>query len=168
MWGREMRAGLAFVLLSLVLGSAFREWRRGNEARFADLVRELETGEAARSGRPADGPGAHAASAGDSAGDPTASGGVPAPHRSPRSTASALRPGVIDVDRASAAELERLPGIGPSLAAKIVAERERNGPFRGAEALLRVPGIGPRKLERIRPYLAAPRAPADSGSPIAN
>ena len=72
------------------------------------------------------------------------------------------------MNRAPAQELERLPGIGPSLAARIVAERERNGAFLKADALLRVPGIGPRTLERIRPYLALPHSPADSGSPIAN
>jgi competence protein ComEA len=162
-----MRAGLAFVLLSLVLGYAVREWRRSNEVRFADLVRDLETGEAARAKRP-ERASADPDPARETAAEPRGSHDVSSARRSRRSGAAALRPGVIDVDRASPAELERLPGIGPSLAARIVADRERNGPFRGAEALLRVPGIGPRTLERIRPYLRAPRAPADSGSPIAN
>ena len=163
-----MRAGLAFVLVSLLLGSAFREWKRSNEVRFADLVRELETG-----GAPSPDSRADVAPAGGAAPDPADASGAPgearrgAPRRT-RAAEPALRPHGLDVDRASAAELERLPGIGPSLAARIVAEREQNGPFGGADALRRVRGIGPRTLERIRPYLARPRAPADSGSPIAN
>lgn len=49
----------------------------------------------------------------------------------------------IDVNRASAAELALLPGIGPALAARIVEERERNGPFVSLDDLVRVRGIGP-------------------------
>jgi competence ComEA-like helix-hairpin-helix protein len=170
MWGREMRAGVAFVLLSLLLGGAFREWRRASETRFEDLVRELEAADVARSAH--DGRGRTAGSTQDSlaakdiAARPRDGGRIRG--RARPSAAPALRPGGIDVNRAPAQELERLPGIGPSLAARIVAERERNGTFQGADALLRVPGIGPRTLERIRPYLALPRSPADSGSPIAN
>lgn len=59
----------------------------------------------------------------------------------------------VDPNRASAAELERLPGIGPALAERIVAWREANGPFRTLEDLVRVYGIGPATLARIRPYL---------------
>ncbi len=54
--------------------------------------------------------------------------------------------GPIDVNRASAGELETLPGVGPATAAAIVAERERNGPFASFDDLERVPGIGPAKL----------------------
>jgi competence protein ComEA len=60
---------------------------------------------------------------------------------------------MLDPDRADVAQLTRLPGIGPRLAARIVADRDARGPFRAPEALLRVPGIGPRTLERIRGYL---------------
>lgn len=60
---------------------------------------------------------------------------------------------VIDPNTASAEELDRLPGIGPALADRIVAERERGGPFRSVEELQRVPGIGPAKLTRIAPHL---------------
>jgi competence protein ComEA len=161
-----MRAGLVFVLLSLFLGSAFREWRRSHEVRFADLVRELEAGDASPSGQ---GTPADARASRDVAGAPDSTRGASRVSRPEgRQAARALRPGVIDLDRATAEELERLPGIGPSLAARIVAERERGGAYRRPEDLLRVPGIGPRKLEAIRPFLAPPSAPADSGSPIAN
>lgn len=59
----------------------------------------------------------------------------------------------VDPNRASAAELETLPGIGPAIAARIIAEREANGPFRSLDELLRVSGIGPATLDRLRPHL---------------
>jgi competence protein ComEA len=58
--------------------------------------------------------------------------------------------GPLDINRATAAELEKLPGIGPSLARRIVEWRETRGPFRSVEDLLQVPGIGPKTLEGIR------------------
>jgi competence protein ComEA len=59
----------------------------------------------------------------------------------------------VDVNRAEWPELIQLPGIGPTLAQRLVEEREANGAFRELEDLSRVGGIGPRTLERIRPYL---------------
>ena len=56
----------------------------------------------------------------------------------------------VDLNRATAAELDALPGIGPSKAAAIVKYREEKGPFRTVEDLLDVPGIGPALLEQIR------------------
>ncbi len=76
----------------------------------------------------------------------------------------------LDLDRANAEELARLPRVGPALAARIVADREAHGPFGSLEALDRVPGIGPTLLEAIRPYAAfsgRPQRPAaDAGSPL--
>lgn len=66
---------------------------------------------------------------------------------------SALPAQTISINTASAAELELLPGIGPALAARIVADRAANGPFRSVEELARVRGIGPRTVERVRPYV---------------
>lgn len=57
----------------------------------------------------------------------------------------------VDVNRATPQELERLPGVGPVLAERIVAYRLREGPFRKPEDLLPVPGIGPAVLRRILP-----------------
>lgn len=59
----------------------------------------------------------------------------------------------IDPNRATAQELEALPGIGPALAGRIVEWRARHGPFRTAADLEKVPGIGPALLERLRPHL---------------
>lgn len=49
----------------------------------------------------------------------------------------------VNLNAASADELEQLPGVGPVLAARIVADRELNGPFADVEDLARVPGVGP-------------------------
>ena len=59
-------------------------------------------------------------------------------------------PVIVDINRADAAELEQLPGVGPATAEAITAERDRNGPFLSAEDLQRVPGIGPAKMELLR------------------
>ena len=63
------------------------------------------------------------------------------------------RAGKIDVNAASAKELEALPGIGPVLAAAIVEYREEFGPFECGEDLLNVSGIGPARLEAMYPFL---------------
>lgn len=84
----------------------------------------------------------------------------------------------VDLDRAPAEELARLPRIGPALSARIVADREAKGPFGSLEELDRVPGIGPSTLEALRPHAAfsgrpEPRsvllapAPAASAAPAA-
>jgi competence protein ComEA len=56
----------------------------------------------------------------------------------------------IDLNRASAADLETLPGVGPATATAIVEDRDRNGPFASVDDLDRVPGIGPAKLAALR------------------
>jgi competence protein ComEA len=60
---------------------------------------------------------------------------------------------VVDLNRADAAALEELPGVGPSIAAAIIDHRERNGPFRSVDDLLSVRGIGPSRLEDLRPHV---------------
>jgi len=70
---------------------------------------------------------------------------------SPGSTPGLGTPGVpVNLNTASAAELDRLPGIGPSLAKEIIAYRESHGAFAAVEDLLLVPGIGPAKLASLR------------------
>ncbi len=65
----------------------------------------------------------------------------------------------IDINTASVEALQGLPGIGPALAARIVAEREAQGPYRSPEDLGRVPGIGPKRLERIRSLVRTAEEP---------
>lgn len=58
--------------------------------------------------------------------------------------------GLIDLNLASEAELQTLPGVGPATATKIVADRESNGPFTSPEDLMRVSGIAEKKYEALR------------------
>ena len=59
----------------------------------------------------------------------------------------------IDINRASVEDFTKLPGIGPALARRIVAFREKHGPFRRVEDLLAIRGIGHKKWKAIRAYL---------------
>jgi len=74
----------------------------------------------------------------------------------------------VDVDRAPAAELARLPRIGPALAARIVADRDAQGPFGSLEALERVAGVGKTTVKALAPYVAFSAPPRrGSGGPAA-
>jgi competence ComEA-like helix-hairpin-helix protein len=65
-----------------------------------------------------------------------------------------LAPGErVDVDRATAEDLARLPRVGPALARRIVEERDAHGPFRGLAGLARVAGIGPRLLGALEGHV---------------
>ena len=59
----------------------------------------------------------------------------------------------LDLDVATAIDLEALPGVGPSLARRIVAERDAHGPFGSLQGLERVRGIGPALVERLKPLV---------------
>lgn len=59
--------------------------------------------------------------------------------------------GRLDLNRASADELESLPGVGPKMAARILAERAKRGRFKNARDLGRVKGIGPKTLAKLLP-----------------
>jgi competence protein ComEA len=74
------------------------------------------------------------------------------PARSSKKEDSLTEP--IDVNTASASELQKLPGIGPKLSQRIVDTREKNL-FKTVDDLRRVPGIGPKTLAKIRPYIVA-------------
>jgi competence protein ComEA len=60
----------------------------------------------------------------------------------------------INVNTATATELDTLPGIGPSTAQAIIAHREQHGPFQSVDDLLAVRGIGEKKLDAIRDLVA--------------
>jgi len=63
----------------------------------------------------------------------------------------------VDINTAPWWELQALQGIGEVRARGIVEHRERHGPFRAVDDFVRVPGIGPKTLERLRPHLTATR-----------
>ena len=64
-----------------------------------------------------------------------------------RSGSAVLSP--IDINSATASELETLPGIGPTYAQRIVDYREQNGPFASIEDITQVKGIGPATLDKL-------------------
>lgn len=72
------------------------------------------------------------------------------------------RPRLVDVDVADSAALERLPRIGPALAARIVADRVRHGPFGSIGALERVRGIGPKMVVALASYVTFSGTPRPS------
>ena len=59
----------------------------------------------------------------------------------------------VDINTAGIAELERLPGVGPALAQRIVDDRQANGPFESPAALTRVKGIGPKTFDALNEYV---------------
>lgn len=78
---------------------------------------------------------------------PRTPGGSPRQRR----TAAVSAPGTmpLDLDLATAVQLESLPGIGPALAARIVADRNAAGPFGSMQEFQRVPGVGPALARRL-------------------
>jgi competence protein ComEA len=77
------------------------------------------------------------ATGGAAAGGGTSAGGAP----------------VVNLNSATVADLETLPGIGPALAQKIISYRDEKGGFRRIEDLLEVPGIGPKKFEELKTHV---------------
>lgn len=68
----------------------------------------------------------------------------------------------VNLNNASAADLERLPGIGPATAARIVEYRQKNGAFKKIEDLMNVRGIGEKTFLSLKPLItvAPPKDPA--------
>lgn len=73
----------------------------------------------------------------------------------------------VDVNAADAVELAQLPGLGPTMARRIVDHRRDRGPFITIDSLLDVPGIGATTLARMRPHLR-PIDPTATAAPPAN
>lgn len=69
---------------------------------------------------------------------------------------------VVNINTASLAELQTLPGIGAKVAARIVEYREKNGAFKKIEELMNVQGIGEKSFLKLRPQLSV-GAKADAG-----
>jgi len=79
-----------------------------------------------------------------------------APAAAPKSASADARP--VDINTAGATELQSVPGIGKSLAERILAFREKNGAFGSVDDLLKIQGIGEKSLQKLRPYLTVTKA----------
>lgn len=97
----------------------------------------------------ADGMHIHVPVEGEASRGPT-SHSVPQAPAVPLVSAGAPPDGTVNLNRASRAELEALPGVGPATAEAIVAYRESRGGFASVDELLKVKGIGPKKMEALR------------------
>lgn len=65
----------------------------------------------------------------------------------------------VNLNSASALELQQVPGIGPSTADKILQMRKSYGAFKSVDDLLAIKGIGPKKLDKMKKYLTVGKAP---------
>lgn len=124
MWTPGERRGALMVAALLTLGTLHDAWRSARPPLPAPAARRTTVD-----------------AAGPASPEPAASASTP----------TAAAPGKLDLNTADSAALDALPGIGPVLAARILAERRRLGGFRQVEELLAVPGIGPRLFERLSP-----------------
>jgi len=70
----------------------------------------------------------------------------------------------VNLNTATATELEGLPGIGPSTAARIVEYRQKNGPFKKIEDVMNVQGVGEKSFLKLRPQLTV-AAKSEGGRP---
>jgi competence protein ComEA len=80
---------------------------------------------------------------------------------SARSAAKPAVTGTININTASAAELEALPGIGAKTAGRIVEYRQKNGPFKKVEELMNVRGVGEKNFLKLKPQITVAAAKAD-------
>jgi competence protein ComEA len=85
-----------------------------------------------------------------------ASRAAAAPPAAPKPAASEARP--VDINTADASALESVPGIGKSLSQRILAFRDKNGPFQSVDDLLKIQGIGEKSIQKLRPYLTVSKA----------
>ncbi len=149
--GSKIALGAGTLLVLALVGSGAFDRLLGSRTAHAE-------GEARKSAVPT-------ASASSSAAPPPSSS---APVASAAPSASAAPPradGMIVLATATEADLEKLPGIGPGKAKKIVELREKLGRFKKLEDLYRIKGIKRRLLEKIRPHVVlepddpAPKSP---------
>jgi competence protein ComEA len=86
-----------------------------------------------------------------------------APHRaaaqtvsraSAKASSTAVAAGVVNLNTASASDLEALPGIGAKTAARIIEYRQKNGPFKKIEELMNVRGVGEKNFLKLKPQIS--------------
>ena len=93
--------------------------------------------------------------------------GGPLPNLVPRAPPVAVgaRAGALDLNTATGEQLDELPGVGPSTAARILEWRRESGPFVRVDQLTEVKGIGPKKLAKLRPHVRVGASPGTHVAP---
>lgn len=136
------RKALWFLAIVALSGSSVRMWRASRPAEseaVAALDRQLGRVDSVRANpRPRRGASKAGRPRAQTRGAPQPASGIAMP---------------IDLDRADSATIESLPGIGPALAARIIANRDSAGPFGWIDALCDVRGIGPALAGKLRPLV---------------
>ena len=85
----------------------------------------------------------------------------------PAFAAASAPAGKVNLNTATVAQLQELPGVGPALAARIVEHRQKNGGFKSVEDIMAVKGIGEKNFSKIQSYLSVsgPAAPKETPKP---
>ena len=83
----------------------------------------------------------------------------------PRAAAKPASTAIVNLNTASAADLEGLPGIGAKTAGRILEYRQKNGPFKKVEELMNVRGVGEKNFLKLKPQITIAPAKADHDHP---
>ncbi len=84
--------------------------------------------------------------------------------RAPRTAAKEASGQVVNLNTATAADLQKLPGIGARTAGRIIEYRQKNGPFKKIEELMNVRGVGEKNFLKLKDHIVVTPAKADQGT----
>ena len=85
---------------------------------------------------------------------------------SARAAAKPAAAGTVNLNTASATDLETLPGIGAKTAARIVEYRQKNGPFKKVEELMNVRGVGEKNFLKLKPQITVGSPKAEGNAAV--
>ena len=148
LYSRAQLRVLLVLAAILLVGLGVREWRAG----FPDIALRLERFDHEESLAPlvASPRGESGPAPSDTPAKGTRASGSTSRPEARESPPPIADPRPLDLNRATVAELARLPGVGPGLAQRILEERERRGRFDSPDALRQIMGVGPKKLAALR------------------